>query len=100
MRVSSVLSAILLIGTCVAQQTVPDSKVVIRSSTREVLLEVVVRDARGRLVKKIDPEQVAVYEDGVELCVARKDELDELCVLARIGRRHDGMVSYRPASGR
>jgi VWFA-related protein len=65
MRVSSVLSAILLIGTCVAQQTVPDSKVVIRSSTREVLLEVVVRDARGRLVKKIDPEQVAVYEDGV-----------------------------------
>ena len=65
MRVSSVLSAILLIGTCVAQHTVPDSKVVIRSSTREVLLEVVVRDARGRLVKKIDPEQVSIFEDGV-----------------------------------
>lgn len=65
MRVSSVLSASLLIGTCVAQQTTPDSKVVIRSSTREVLLEVVVRDAHGRLVKKIDPEQVTVYEDGV-----------------------------------
>ena len=65
MRVSSVLSATLLIGTCVAQQTVPDSKVVIRSSTREVLLEVVVRDAHGKLVKKIDPEQVSVYEDGI-----------------------------------
>jgi VWFA-related protein len=65
MRISSVLSAILLIGTCVAQQTVPDSNVVIRSSTREVLLEVVVRDAHGKLVRKIDPEQVSVYEDGV-----------------------------------
>src|SRR5579863_4956094 len=65
MRISSVLSAILLIGTCVAQQTVPGSDVIIRSSTREVLLEVVVRDAHGRLVKKIDPEQVSVYEDGV-----------------------------------
>src|SRR5664279_3471441 len=43
---------------------------------------------------------IAVHEDGVELRVARKDELDELCVLARIGRRHDEMVSYRPASGR
>jgi VWFA-related protein len=65
MRISSVLSATLLIGTCVAQQTVPGSNVIIRSSTREVLLEVVVRDAHGRLVKKIDPEQVSVYEDGV-----------------------------------
>ncbi len=65
MRVSSVLSAILLIGTSVAQQTAPDTKVVIRSSAREVLLEVVVRDAHGRLVKKIDPELVSVYEDGV-----------------------------------
>jgi hypothetical protein len=35
------------------------------SSTREVLLEVIVRDARGRLVKKIDPEQVSIFEDGV-----------------------------------
>ncbi len=65
MRVSSVLSAMLLIGTGVAQQTVPDSKAVIRSSTREVLLEVGVRDAHGKLVTKIDPEKVSVYEDGV-----------------------------------
>jgi VWFA-related protein len=65
MRVSSILSAILLIGTGFAQQTAPDTKIVIRSSTREVLLEVVVRDAHGRLVKKIDPELVSVYEDGV-----------------------------------
>jgi VWFA-related protein len=65
MRISSVLSAILLAGTALAQQSVPDSKIVIRSSTREVLLEVEVRDAHGRLVKKLDPQQVSVYENGV-----------------------------------
>ncbi len=48
-------------GTSIAQ----DSNVVIRSSTREVLLEVVVRDAHGKLITKIEPSQVAVYEDGV-----------------------------------
>ena len=48
-----------------AQQTAPDSNVVIRSSTREVLLEVAVRDAHGKLVTKIDPAQVEVYENGV-----------------------------------
>jgi len=65
MRVSSILSITLLMGTGVAQQTIPDSKTVIRSSTREVLLEVGVRDAHGKLVTKIDPEKVSVYEDGV-----------------------------------
>ena len=55
----------LLIGTGIAQQTAPDTNVVIRSSTREVLLEVVVRDAHGRLATKIDPAQVTVFEDGV-----------------------------------
>ena len=65
MRTPTVLSAILLIGTGFAQQTIPDSKAVIRSSTREVLLEVGVRDAHGKLVTKIDPEKVSVYEDGV-----------------------------------
>ena len=65
MRVSAFFSATLLIGTGMAQQTAPDSNVVIRSSTREVLLEVAVRDAHGRLVKKIEPGQVEVYENGV-----------------------------------
>ncbi len=35
------------------------------SQAREVLLEVVVRDAHGKLVTRIDPAQVSVYEDGV-----------------------------------
>ncbi len=65
MRISAALPALLLIGTGVAQQPAPDSKVVIRSSAREVLLEVVVRDAHGRLITKVEPAQVSVYENGV-----------------------------------
>src|SRR5579863_440120 len=58
MRLLSVLCAALLIQ---AQQPIPD----FQSQAREVLLEVVVRDAHGKLVTKIDPAQVSVYEDGV-----------------------------------
>ena len=50
----------LLIALAAAQQ--PD--VVFQSSAREVLLELVVRDSHGKLVK-VDPSQVSVYEDGV-----------------------------------
>src|ERR1700689_4356159 len=52
----------LLSATAVAQQSSSD----FQSQTREVLLEVVVRDARGKLVTKIDLEQVSVFEDGVK----------------------------------
>ncbi len=38
---------------------------IIRSSAREVLLDVVVRDSHGRLIKNLKPDEVAVYEDGV-----------------------------------
>ncbi len=65
MRVSFVMSASMLIGTAFAQQTAPDSAATFKSSAREVLLEVVVRDAHGHLVTKVDPAQVTVYEDGV-----------------------------------
>jgi VWFA-related protein len=65
MRVTVVLSAGLLIGTSIAQQPATDPSVIFQSQTREVLLEVIVRDAHGKLVTKIDPAQVSVYEDGV-----------------------------------
>ena len=65
MRISAFFSVLLLIGSGLAQQPAADSNVVIRSSTREVLLEVVVRDAHGKLITKIEPRQVAVYENGV-----------------------------------
>src|SRR5580704_7577258 len=57
--VRTVIFSTLLIGSSLAQD------VVFQSQTREVLLEVVVRDAHGKLVTKIDPSQVSVYEDGV-----------------------------------
>ncbi len=67
MRIAPGVSVLLLIGAGFAQQTSPDStNVTIRSSTREVLLEVVVRDPHGKLITKIEPGQVAVYEDGVK----------------------------------
>jgi VWFA-related protein len=60
MRITLLVSATLL-----AQQNVPDPTV-FQSQAREVLLEVVVRDAHGKLVTKVDPAQVSVFEDGVK----------------------------------
>jgi VWFA-related protein len=61
MKSPAVLLLAMLIGNGLAQA--PD--VVIRSNAREVLLDVVVRDARGHLVTNLKPEDIAVYEDGV-----------------------------------
>lgn len=61
-QLSPILAPVaLLIGTGLAQT--PDA--VIRSSVREVLLEVSVRDAHGRLITNLKPGEVTVYEDGV-----------------------------------
>jgi VWFA-related protein len=51
----------MMCGMVFAQ--IPD--VVIRSSVREVLLDVVVRDAHGHLITNLKPGEVTVYEDGV-----------------------------------
>ena len=45
-------------------QTPQGPDVVIRSSAREELLEVVVRDAHGKLVTNLKPDEIAIYEDG------------------------------------
>src|ERR1039457_5955330 len=54
----------LLIANGLAQTPQP-SDVVIRTSAREVLLDLVVRDAHGKLVTNLKPGEVAVYEDGI-----------------------------------
>jgi VWFA-related protein len=51
-------------GTGFAQAQ-PSDSVVIESSVREVLLDVVVRDKHGKPVADLKPEQLAVYENGV-----------------------------------
>src|ERR1043166_1195084 len=38
---------------------------VIRAVTQEVLLDVVVRDHKGRLIRDLRPEEIEVYDDGV-----------------------------------
>jgi len=50
-----------------AQTGMPD--VVIKTSAREVLLDVVVRDAHGKLITNLKPEDFAVYENGVRQSV-------------------------------
>jgi VWFA-related protein len=67
MRPVAFLSMLLLAGLSSAQvkNGAGEPNTIIRSSVREVLLEVSVRDARGRMVTKLDPSQVTVYEDGV-----------------------------------
>jgi VWFA-related protein len=49
-----------------APQTSPNAPdTVIRSSAREVLLDLVVRDAHGKLVTNLKPQDITVFEDGV-----------------------------------
>lgn len=50
-----------------AAQSVPqgESGTIIRTGATEVLLDLVVRDKNGRLVKNLKPGEVEVYEDGV-----------------------------------
>jgi VWFA-related protein len=64
MRTALFFLALALISTAAAQAPQAPN-VVIRSSAREVVLDVVVRDARGRLVNNLKQEQVTVLEDGV-----------------------------------
>jgi VWFA-related protein len=49
-----------------AQQAPPvDTGQTIRSSATEVVLDLVVRDKKGKLVKNLKPGDVEIYEDGV-----------------------------------
>lgn len=61
--------AILACWPCSAQRQqgkeAQDSQAVIRTGVAEVLLDVVVRDKRGRLVRNLKPEDLEIYENGV-----------------------------------
>jgi VWFA-related protein len=43
----------------------PEPGITIHQTVQEVVLEVMVRDARGRVVKNLKPSDLEVYEDGV-----------------------------------
>jgi VWFA-related protein len=69
-RRAALLAAYLLLarsGVAVAQTPPAEEKPsVFRSGAREVLLDLVVRDQRGRSIRDLRPEEIKVYEDGVE----------------------------------
>jgi len=59
----SLLSAAALVH---AQEATPtDPGLTIRQSVQEVLLDVTVRDAKGKVVKNLKPGDLEVFEDGV-----------------------------------
>ncbi|MDR3718021.1 MAG: VWA domain-containing protein [Bryobacteraceae bacterium] len=53
-----------LAGAQSAAPAPPDSSVTVKSSTQEVVLDMVFRDKKGRAVTDIKPEEVHVSEDG------------------------------------
>jgi len=56
----------LLAGLAPAQNAPPaETGPAIRVTTTEVLLDLIVRDKRGRQVKNLKPGDVEIYEDGV-----------------------------------
>jgi VWFA-related protein len=56
----------LVAGVAAAQDArPPDSGLTIKTTVNEVLLDLVVRDKHGKLVKNLKPGDVEIYEDGV-----------------------------------
>src|ERR1017187_2512839 len=72
-KLSVTAFAILLLAQFAGgQDNAPDPQtgsglpdVVIKTTAREVLLDLVVRDAHGKLVTNLKPEDITVLEDGV-----------------------------------
>jgi len=58
--------------------------VTIRQTVQEVVLEVMVRDARGRVVKNLKPSDLEVYEDGVRQQVQSFKFIEGREVISRI----------------
>jgi VWFA-related protein len=67
--------------------------VTFRASAQEVVLDLVVRDSRGRQAKNLKPEDVAIYEDGVRQpiksfrMVTGREALDQQAVEAKAGTK-------------
>ena len=60
----AVMLTIMQPATMVCQTQSEQDKIKITASTAEVLLDLVVRDKKGRIVKDLSPSDVQVYEDG------------------------------------
>ncbi len=80
-----------------AQEVAPtDPGLTIRQSVQEVLLEVTVRDAHGRVVKNLKPADLQIFEDGV-----RQDIRSFKFVQAQTegkGKNATGQIAPTPAA--
>ncbi len=65
MQVNKSSIILLLFAASAFAQAPQEAGVSIKTSAREVLVDVVVRDAHGKLVRKVGPKDIELYEDGV-----------------------------------
>src|SRR6266487_2789762 len=70
MKLPFIAVAALMAPACLpAQQSPaplrPDTKAEIRTSAQEVLLDIVVRDKKGRPVKDLEPNEIEITDAGV-----------------------------------
>ncbi len=63
-------AAALCAQTPASPAATPTTEETIRSSTREVVVDVVVRDKHGKPVATVTPDKLAVFEDGVRQKIA------------------------------
>src|SRR5690349_12418876 len=65
--VGALICLAMLLASRVSAQNAPPAETgsAIRVTTTEVLLDLVVRDKRGRQVKNLKSDDVEIYEDGV-----------------------------------
>lgn len=75
MRKATAFICVMALGipggaTSMAQDTAPEKPgAVIRTSTQEVMLELTVRDRKGKIVKNLQQSEVEIYEDGVKQAI-------------------------------
>src|SRR5208283_5782834 len=55
----------MLLPVAAVAQALIESGVSIKTSVREVMVDVTVRDKHGKIVKDLKLEDVSIYEDGV-----------------------------------
>lgn len=66
LAMAGLLLAPLNVARAQQQHTSTADQEVIRVDTSEILLDMVVRDKRGKSVRDLRPEEIEVYEDGVK----------------------------------
>jgi len=55
----------VLVCACLGAGAAAQEAQPIRATAREVMVDVVVHDQHGKLVRKLDPSEITLYEDGV-----------------------------------